>query len=163
MPLIDPGKKAPAFTLKDQDGETRKLSDYAGKPLVMFWYPKDATSGCPKEACAFRDLKNDFAKAGAEVVGVSIHDVKSKKKFADKERLTFPLLADDATDDEGKPDPKIAQKYGVWVEKSMYGKTYMGINRTTDLIGADGKVTQRWDKVKVPGHADEVLEAVRGL
>jgi peroxiredoxin Q/BCP len=163
MPLIDPGKKAPAFTLKDQDGETRKLSDYAGKPLVMFWYPKDATSGCTKEACAFRDLKKDFAKAGAEVVGVSILDVKSKKKFADKERLTFPLLADDATDDEGKPDPKIAQKYGVWVEKSMYGKTYMGINRTTYLIGADGKVTQRWDKVKVPGHADEVLEAVRGL
>jgi len=163
MPLIDPGKKAPAFTLKDQNGDTHKLSDYAGKPLVMFWYPKDATSGCTKEACAFRDLGKDFAKAGAAVVGVSILDEKSKKKFADKESLTYPLLADAATDDDGKPDPKIAPKYGVWVEKSMYGKTYMGIQRTTYLIDADGKVVQRWDKVKVPNHAEEVLEAVGSL
>ena len=163
MPLIDPGKKAPAFTLKDQDGTTHKLSDYAGKPLVMFWYPKDATSGCTKEACAFRDLGKDFKKAGAAVVGVSILDEKSKKKFADKESLTYPLLADSAVDADKKPDPKIAPKYGVWVEKSMYGKTYMGIQRTTYLIGADGKVVQRWDKVKVPGHAEEVLEAVREL
>ncbi|MEM1185049.1 MAG: peroxiredoxin [Planctomycetota bacterium] len=163
MPLIDPGKKAPAFTLKDQDGESHKLSDYAGQPVVLFWYPKDATSGCTKEACAFRDLTKDFEKVGAKVFGISILDVKSKKKFADKEGLTYPILADDAVNEDKKPDPKIAPKYGVWVEKSMYGKTYMGIQRTTYLIGADGKVVQRWDKVKVPGHAEEVLEAVKGL
>lgn len=163
MALIDPGKKAPAFTLKDQDGKTHKLADYAGKPLVMFWYPKDMTSGCTQEACAFRDLGKDFAKAGAAVVGVSILDVKSKKKFAEKEGLSYPLLADDAVDEEGKPAPKAAEKYGVWVEKSMYGKKYMGIERTTYLIGADGKVVRRWDKVKVPGHAEEVLGVVKGI
>ena len=160
---IDTGKKAPAFSLKDQEGSTHKLADYAGKPLVIFFYPKDDTSGCTKEACAFRDLKGDFAKAGAEVLGISILDTKSKAKFAGKHDLNFPLLADDAVGDDGKPAPKIADKYGVWVEKSMYGKTYMGINRTTYLIGPDGKVARRWDKVKVPGHADEVLEAAREL
>lgn len=160
---IDPGKKAPAFTLKDQDGKSHKLADYAGKPLVIFFYPKDDTSGCTKEACAFRDLRKDFDKAGAAVLGVSILDSKSKAKFATKHDLNFPLLADDATDDEGKPTPKVADKFGVWVEKSMYGKSYMGIERTTFLIGPDGKVARRWDKVKVPGHADEVLEAVKEL
>ena len=163
MPLIDPGKKAPAFTLKDQDEKSHSLKDYAGTPLVMFFYPKDMTSGCTKEACAFEDLGKKFAKAGAAVVGVSILPPKSKKKFAEKEGLSYPLLADDRVNDEGKPDPAVCAKYGVWVEKSMYGKTYMGIQRTTYLIGADGKVAQRWDKVKVPGHAEEVLEAVKGL
>ncbi len=166
MPLIEPGKKAPAFSLKDQDGKMHKLSDYAGKPLVMFWYPKDMTSGCTQEACAFRDLGKEFAKAGgggAAVVGVSILDVKSKKKFAEKEGLSYPLLADDAVGEDGKPAPKVAEKYGVWVEKSMYGKKYMGIERTTYLIGADGKVVRRWDKVKVPGHAEEVLGVVKEI
>lgn len=116
-----------------------------------------------EEACAFEDLGKKFAKAGAAVVGVSILPPKSKKKFAEKEGLSYPLLADDRVNDEGKPDPAVCAKYGVWVEKSMYGKTYMGIQRTTYLIGADGKVVQRWDKVKVPGHAEEVLEAVKGL
>ena len=163
MPLIDPGKKAPAFTLKDQDGNTHKLSDHAGSPVVLFFYPKDMTSGCTQEACDFRDLSKQFAKAGAVVYGISILGTKSKKKFADKEGLSYPLLADDAVNDAGKPDPQIAQKYGVWVEKSMYGRRYMGIARTTYLIGPDGKVARRWDKVKIPGHADEVLEAVKTM
>jgi peroxiredoxin Q/BCP len=163
MPLIDPGKKAPAFTLKDQGEQARSLKDYAGSPLVIFFYPKDLTSGCTREACDFRDLGKAFEKAGAAVLGVSILPPKSKKKFADKEGLSYPLLADDRVNDAGKPAPVVCAKYGVWVEKSMYGKTYMGIQRTTYLIGADGKVAQRWDKVKVPGHADEVLAAVRDL
>ncbi len=163
MPLIDPGKKAPAFTLKDQDEKKHSLKDYAGSPLVMFFYPKDMTSGCTQEACDFRDLGKAFQKIGAAVVGVSILPPKSKKKFADKEDLSYPLLADDRVNEEGKPDPVVCPKYGVWVEKSMYGKTYMGIQRTTYLIDADGKVAKRWDKVKVPNHAEEVLEAVKAM
>ncbi|MGP1272128.1 MAG: peroxiredoxin [Phycisphaerales bacterium] len=163
MPPIEPGKKAPAFTLADQDGVKHKLGDYAGRPVILFFYPKDLTSGCTDEACQFRDLLPKFAKSEAQVLGISILGTKSKKKFADKEGLPYPLLADDRENDEGKPDPVVAQKYGVWVEKSMYGKTYMGIERTTYLIDGDGKVAQRWDKVKVPGHAEEVLEAVRAL
>lgn len=163
MPPIEPGKKAPAFKLFDQSGAAHALKDYTGRPLVLFFYPKDMTSGCTQEACAFRDLHGEFEAAGAAVLGLSILDAKSKKKFADKEGLTFPLLADDALDENGNPAPAVAQKYGVWAEKSMYGKAYMGIERTTYLIDAQGKVARRWDKVKVPGHADEVLEAVRGL
>lgn len=163
MTLIAPGKKAPAFTLKDQDERTHTLSNYKGGPVVLFFYPKDMTSGCTQEACDFRDLSKRFAKAGAKVLGISILPPKSKKKFADKESLTYPLLADDRVNDAGKPDPQIAQKYGVWVEKSMYGRTYMGIERTTYLIDQDGKVARRWDKVKVPGHADEVLASALAL
>ncbi|MEC9372554.1 MAG: thioredoxin-dependent thiol peroxidase [Planctomycetota bacterium] len=155
MPLIDVGKKAPAFTLKDQDGKPHKLSDYAGKPVVLYFYPKDDTSGCTAEACQFRDAHPDFKKSKAVVLGVSPQDVKSKSKFAQKIELNFPILADD--------DAKICDKYGVWQEKSMYGRTYMGVVRTTYLIGPDGKVRQRWDKVKVPGHAEAVLEAVKAL
>ena len=162
-PPIEPGKKAPAFSLKDQLGTTHTLADYAGTPVVLFFYPKDMTSGCTDEACQFRDLSKDFAKAGAAVLGISILDEQSKKKFADTHSLGFPLLADKATDEHGKPAPKIARKYGVWIEKSMYGKKYMGINRTTYLIGPDGKVARRWDKVKVPGHAQKVLDAISEL
>jgi len=158
-----PGKKAPAFSLKDQSGTTHALKDYAGKKLVLFFYPKDSISGCTAEACGFNDDLKAFEKAGAAVLGISILDEKSKAKFAAKNNLTFPLLADSRTDDDGKPDPAIAQKYGVWAEKSMYGKTYMGIERTTFLIGEDGKILRRWDKVKVPGHVEEVLEAVKGV
>ena len=153
--MIDPGKKAPAFTLKDQDGNPHRLSDYAGQPVVLYFYPKDDTSGCTKQACQFRDDLSRFKRAKAVVLGVSPQDVKSKAKFAEKYDLTFPVLADD--------DAKICDKYGVWQEKSMYGKKYMGVVRTTYLIGPDGKVAQRWDKVKVPGHADAVLEAIRSL
>jgi len=158
MPLIDPGKKAPAFTLADQHGEKHKLSDYAGKPVVLYFYPKDDTSGCTKEACQFRDMHPAFDDADAVVLGVSPDSVESHAKFANKHGLEFTLLADpkDATD-----TPKVCDKYGVWQEKSMYGKKYMGVVRTTYLIGADGKVVRRWDKVKVPDHAEDVLDTLR--
>ena len=152
MGLIEVGKKAPAFSLKDQDGKAHALKDYAGRSVVVFFYPKDDTSGCTKEACAFNEMLPDFSGVDAVVLGVSMLGVESKAKFAKKHGLAFPLLADE--------DRAVCEKYGVWQEKSMYGKKYMGIVRTTYLIGPDGKVAQRWDSVKVPGHAEEVLEAV---
>ena len=161
MPLIEPGKKAPSFTLKDQHGEKHALKGYAGRHVVLFFYPKDMTSGCTREAHDFDALAGQFDEAGAAVLGVSILSVKSKKKFAEKESLRLPLLADDRVNGAGKPDPVVSAKYGVWVEKSMYGRTYMGIVRTTYLIGPGGVVARRWDKVKVPGHAEAVLEALR--
>ena len=151
MPLIDPGKKAPAFSLTDQNGQTHKLSDYAGRPVVLYFYPKDDTPGCTQEACDFEASLKKLPKKAA-VLGVSILDEKSKAKFAKKHGLTFPLLAD--------ADHEVAEKYGVWQEKSRYGRKYMGIVRTTYLIGPDGKVAQRWDKVKVEGHAAEVADAL---
>jgi thioredoxin-dependent peroxiredoxin len=155
MALVDPGKKAPAFTLKDQEGKTHRLSDYAGQPLVLYFYPKDDTPGCTAEACAFRDNLPRFKKGKAAVLGVSILDEKSKAKFAAKHNVNFPLLAD--------ADHGVAEKYGVWQEKSRYGRKYMGIVRTTYLIDADGKVARRWDNVKVEGHADAVLDALNQL
>ena len=155
MPLIDPGKKAPSFTLKDQDEKTHTLSDYEGRPVVLYFYPKDDTPGCTAEACAFRDNLPKFKPGKAAILGVSILDEASKSKFAAKYDLNFPLLADS--------DHGVADKYGAWQERSMYGRTYMGVARVTYLIGPDGKVVQRWDKVKVEGHADEVLAAVNNL
>jgi thioredoxin-dependent peroxiredoxin len=155
MPAIEPGRKAPAFSLKDQEGRARSLKDYAGRPLILYFYPKDDTPGCTKEACAFRDNLPDFAKSRAAVLGVSVLDVASKSKFAKKHRLNFPVLAD--------PDHELAEKYGAWKKKSLYGRTYMGVARMTYLIRADGKVARRWDDVKVDGHAKDVLEAVRAL
>jgi peroxiredoxin Q/BCP len=155
MKLIDPGKTAPAFALPDQDGTIHKLSDYAGRPVVLYFYPKDDTPGCTKESCAFQDNLPKFKKSKAAVLGMSVLDSKSKAKFASKYGLTFPLLADE--------DHAVMEKYGVWQEKSMYGKKYMGVARTTYLIGADGKVVKRWDGVKVDGHAEEVLAAVETL
>ena len=155
MPLIDPGKKAPAFSLKDQDGKTHTLSAYAGRPVIVYFYPKDDTPGCTKESCAFQDNLPKFKASKAAVFGVSILDEASKAKFAAKYHLTFPLLAD--------ADHAVAEKYGVWQKKSLYGREFMGIVRTTYLIGADGKVARRWDNVKVDGHAEEVLETVKGL
>ena len=155
MPLIDPGKKAPSFSLKDQSGKTHKLGDYEGKPLILYFYPKDDTSGCTKEACAFRDNLPEFKSNKTAVLGVSILDEASKARFAKKYDLTFPLLAD--------ADHEVADKYGAWQKRSMYGRSYMGIARTTYLIGPDGKVVQRWDKVKVDGHAEEVLAAAQAL
>ena len=152
MPLIDPGQKAPAFALKDQVGKTRRLSQYAGRPVVLYFYPKDDTPGCTKEACAFRDLLPKFKPGKAVVLGVSILDEASKARFAKKYDLTFPLLADE--------DHAVAEKYGVWQKKSLYGRSFMGIARTTYLIGADGKVARRWDNVKVDGHAEEVLREI---
>ena len=146
MPLLDPGKKAPAFNLKDQDGKTRRLADYAGRPVVLYFYPKDDTPGCTKEACAFRDNLPRFKPTKAAVLGVSVLDEASKARFASKYDLPFPLLAD--------PDHSVAEKFGVWQKRSLYGRTYMGIARTTYLIGPDGKVAKRWDNVKVDGHAE---------
>jgi thioredoxin-dependent peroxiredoxin len=151
MPLIDPGKKAPAFTLKDQDGTAHKLADYEGRPVILYFYPKDDTPGCTQESCDFQAALPRFKKSKAAVFGISILDEKSKAKFATKHGLTFPLLAD--------ADHAVAEKYGVWQEKSNYGRKYMGIARTTYLIGPDGKVVQRWDNVKVNGHVDAVIEA----
>ena len=153
--MIDEGKKAPAFTLQDQDGKTHKLSDYEGQPVVLYFYPKDDTPGCTKESCAFQDNLPKFKKSKAQIFGMSVLGTDSKKKFADKYSLKFPLLADE--------DHAVMEKYGVWQEKVNYGKTYMGVVRTTYLIGADGKVAKRWDSVKVDGHAEEVLGAVQAL
>jgi peroxiredoxin Q/BCP len=155
MPLVDPGKKAPAFSLKDQEGKTRRLADYAGRPVVLYFYPKDDTPGCTKEACAFRDNLPRFKASKAVVLGVSILDEASKARFAGKYDLPFPLLAD--------PDHAVAEKFGVWQKRSLYGRTYMGIARTTYLIGPDGKVAKRWDNVKVDGHAEAVLEALNAM
>ena len=151
MPLIDPGKKAPAFSLKDQTGTAHALSDYAGRPLVLYFYPKDDTPGCTQEACDFEASLKKLPKKAA-VLGVSILDETSKAKFAKKYGLTFPRLAD--------ADHEVSEKYGVWQEKLRYGRKYMGIVRTTYLFGPDGKVVQRWDKVKVEGHAAEVADAL---
>lgn len=150
MALIDPGKKAPAFSLNDQDGKAHSLADYAGKSVILYFYPKDDTPGCTAESCAFQDNLPRFKAGKATVLGVSILDEKSKAKFAAKHGLTFPLLAD--------ASHEVAEKYGVWQEKTNYGRKYMGIARTTYLIGPDGKVVRRWDKVKVNGHAEEVLK-----
>jgi len=155
MPLIDLGQVAPAFALKDQDGRTRRLADYAGRPVVLFFYPKDDTPGCTKEARAFRDRLPEFAQHHAVVLGISGQDEASKAKFASKYALTFPVLAD--------PEYKVAERYGVWQKKLLYGRTFRGVSRTTYLVGPDGKVLRRWDKVKVNGHVDEVLDTLRGL
>lgn len=161
MPLIDEGKKAPAFTLEDQDGQKHALKDLAGGPVVLFFYPKDDTSGCTDEACQFRDQLPRFEKLDAVVLGISPQDVKSKAKFAGKLGLNFPILADVKENEDG--NPTVCDKYGVWVEKSMYGNKYMGVQRTTYLIDSSGKVVKRWDKVKVPGHADAVLAELNEL
>ena len=155
MALIAPGQKAPAFALKDQEGKTHRLAEYAGRPVVLFFYPKDDTPGCTTEACGFRDRLPDFKGHKAAVFGISILDEVSKARFAKKHDLTYPLLADE--------DHEVAEKYGVWQKKSLYGRSFMGIARTTYLIGPDGKVAKRWDKVKVDGHAQDVLQATEAL
>lgn len=152
MPLIEPGKKAPAFTLKDQHGNTHRLSDYAGRSVILYFYPKDDTPGCTKESCDFQSSLPTLTRRRAAVLGISILDEKSKAKFAGKYGLTFPLLAD--------ADHEVAEQYGVWQKKSRYGRSYMGIVRTTYLIGPDGKVIERWDNVKVDGHAEAVAAAL---
>ena len=155
MPLVEPGRKAPAFSLPDQEGRTRRLKDYAGRAVIVYFYPKDDTPGCTKEACAFRDALPDFKKGKAAVLGVSVLDSASKARFARKHKLNFPLLAD--------PEHEVAARYGAWQQKRLYGRTYMGVARMTYLIAPDGKVIRRWDHVKVDGHAADVLRAVEGL
>ena len=152
---IEVGKKAPAFTLTADDGKKMKLSDLKGSPVVLYFYPKDDTPGCTKEACAFRDRKAEMEQLGAKVLGVSPDTVESHVKFRDKFNLNFPLLAD--------PDHAVAEKYGAWREKNMYGKKSMGIQRSTYLIDAEGKVAKVWQRVQVDGHDDAVLEALKTL
>lgn len=152
---VKEGSKAPQFSVVRDDGTAVALSDYEGSPLVLYFYPKDDTSGCTKEAQAFSDLALGFKKLDASVLGVSRDGVASHSKFRDKYGLKVAL----GSDEEGKA----CQAYGVWVEKSMYGKKYMGIERSTFLIDGKGIVRRVWRKVKVPGHAQEVLEATKAL
>ncbi|HMO83580.1 MAG TPA: thioredoxin-dependent thiol peroxidase [Lacipirellulaceae bacterium] len=152
---IEPGAKAPAFTLPDDDGSKVKLSDLAGNPVVLYFYPKDDTPGCTKEACAFRDRHAELTKLGAKVLGVSPDDVASHARFRNKFKLNFPLLAD--------PDHKVAEKYGAWREKNMYGKKSMGVQRSTYLIDADGRIARVWKRVQVDGHDEQVLNALKEL
>ncbi len=152
---IEVGAKAPDFTLAADDGSKIKLSALKGQPVVLYFYPRDDTPGCTREACAFRDAKKQLAAAGAKVLGVSTDDVASHQKFRDKYKLNFPLLAD--------PDHKVAEKYGAWREKNMYGKKSMGIQRSTYLIDAEGKVARVWQRVQVDGHDAKVLAALQEL
>jgi len=152
MAMLEEGAKAPAFSLKDQDGKTVKLSDYKGKHVVLYFYPKDNTPGCTREACAFRDEHSKLLEQGAVVLGISPDDEKSHRKFIDKFELPFPLLCD-----EGHA---VSEKFGAWGEKSMYGRKMMGIIRSTFLISPDGKIAKVWPKVKVDGHVEKVLEAL---
>lgn len=152
---IEEGSAAPDFTLASDSGEKVTLSDLRGKPVVLYFYPKDDTPGCTKEACAFRDRSAEIAGHGAMVLGVSPDDVASHGKFRDKYSLNFPLLAD--------VGHGVADQYGAWREKNLYGKVSMGVQRSTFLIDAGGKVRKVWKKVNVDGHDEQVLEALAAL
>ncbi len=152
---IEEGAKAPAFSLKDDAGKTVRLSQFTGSPVVLYFYPKDDTPGCTKEACAFRDNSKHLAKFGAVVLGVSPDDVASHSRFKAKYQLDFPLLSD--------PEHQVADKYGAWREKNMYGKKSWGVQRSTFLIDGEGRVAKVWKRVKVDGHAEQVLEALKQL
>jgi peroxiredoxin Q/BCP len=151
MALLEVGEKAPAFQTTDQDGDEVSLRDFKGKKVVLYFYPKDDTPGCTKEACSFRDGWSKFRRKGVAVLGVSVDDEKSHRKFAEKFSLPFPLLAD--------TEKEIVKAYGVWGEKSMYGRKYMGTHRVTYLVNEKGKIAAVWPKVKPENHADEVLAA----
>jgi peroxiredoxin Q/BCP len=152
MPLQE-GKAAPDFSLPSTEGKEIKLSDFKGKKsIVLYFYPKDNTPGCTQESCDFRDISAKFAKKDAVILGVSADSLKSHDSFRDKFKLPFPLLSDE--------NKEVIKKYGLWVEKSLYGKKYMGIERTTVVIDKEGKVRKIFPKVKVTGHAEEVLESL---
>ena len=150
--MIHQGDRAPALSVETSAGQSIDLAA-PGKPLVLYFYPKDDTSGCTREAQDFTSLSSDFEAAGATVVGVSRDPMKKHEKFIGKYDLKVPLASDE--------DGRISDAFGTWVQKSMYGRKYMGMERSTFLIGADGKVLREWRKVRVPGHAEEVLKAVR--
>ena len=152
MARLEPGQPAPDFSLQADDGSTVSLSDLAGSTIALYFYPKDDTTGCTAQACEFRDMRADYDAAGVRVIGVSPDPLKSHVKFRDKYALPFTLLSD--------PDHETAEAYGVWVEKSMYGKTYMGVERSTFVIGPDGVLVQALYKVKPKGHAASLLDLV---
>ena len=152
---VEVGDKAPAFTMPATGGRTVSLADLAGQTFVLYFYPKADTSGCTKEACAFQANLPDFSGTGLTVIGVSKDPMKALEKFAAKYDLAFPLASDEGT--------AVTEAYGSWVQKSMYGKTYMGIERSTFLIDSAGLIARVWRKVKVDGHAEEVLAAARAL
>ena len=152
---LDVGDKAPSFTLPTDGGGKISLKDLKGKTVVLYFYPKDDTSGCTAEACAFRDALPDFSKVDAEIIGISKDPVKKHDKFKEKYAINFPLASDE--------DGKVCEAYGTWVEKSMYGRKYMGIERSTFVIDGKGVIREVWRKVKVPGHADDVLKAAKAL
>ena len=153
--MLEAGAQVPDLGAQDQDGQSVKLRDFKGRKLVVYFYPKADTPGCTAESQAFRDLKDDLAAAGAGIVGVSRDTVEAQKKFADKYSLNFPLLADTSS--------AICDAFGVIVEKNMYGKKSIGIQRSTFLAGTDGTIAKAWPRVSVEGHAAAVLEAVRSL
>ena len=153
--MLEDGDKAPDFELPMESGETLKLSGLKGKPMVLYFYPKDDTSGCTAEAKDFTRLAPQYRKIGVEVIGVSPDSVASHEKFRKKYDLAIRLAAD--------ADKAVATAYGVWVEKSMYGRKYMGVERSTFLVDGKGRIAKSWRKVKVPGHADEVLAAAKSL
>ena len=156
MPEVAEGKNAPLFTLPSSTGEKIALKDFRGRSnVVLYFYPKDMTPGCTTEACSFRDLRGEFEEAGAVILGVSADELESHGKFVAKHGLNFPLLSDE--------DAKVCTEYGVWKEKSMYGRKFMGIERTTFVIDKAGTIRKIYPKVNVTGHADEVLELVRSL
>jgi peroxiredoxin Q/BCP len=152
---LEPGDRAPAFALTADNGEKVRLSEFKGRPVVIYFYPKDDTPGCTNEACAFRDQQKELRKLGAAVVGISADSVESHGKFRNKYGLNFPLLAD--------VDHRVAEKYGAWREKNMYGKKSMGIVRSTFLIGPDGVIKKVWKSVKVDGHDEAVMEALKQM
>jgi len=152
---IEPGQKAPAFALPADDGSKVRLADFLGQPVVLYFYPKDDTPGCTRQACAFRDRQAELKKFGAVVFGVSADSVESHAAFRKKFRLNFPLLAD--------VDHAVAEKFGAWREKNMYGKKSLGIQRSTFLIDSNGKVAKVWKRVSVDGHDQKVIDAIAKL
>ena len=154
--MLTQGQSAPDFTLPAIGGKSVSLSDFKGnKSVVLYFYPKDDTPGCTKEACFFRDLQSEFQDAGAVILGISVDSLASHEKFAEKHNLLFPLLADE--------DKTVVRDYGVWLEKSMYGKSFLGTERATFVIDKQGIIRKVWPKVKVEGHVDEVLDFVKSL
>ena len=151
--MLNVGDQAPDFTLKNDQGEDVQLSALRGKPVILYWYPKDDTPGCTKEACSIRDAYGEFERAGAVVLGVSTDDTKSHAKFKSKYSLPFTLLAD--------TDHQVAEQYGVWGLKKFMGQEYMGVSRVTYLIDENGVIKHVWPKVNPEGHADEILAALR--
>lgn len=151
---IEAGEKAPTFSLKDQDGNTHRLADYRGKTVVLYFYPKDETPGCTKEACSFRDHHDEILATGAVVLGVSTDDAASHQKFAARHGLPFPLLVDAGA--------KVATAYGSWGDKVLYGKHSIGMTRSTFIIGPDGRLTKVWKRATAEGHGEQVLRYLRG-